>query len=110
MPFEWPAAQRQLAGRISDGLLLTQFTLDTIHVLRQPDRAAAVRCQSIRYGAAFGSSEATKRFVHRARPDGSDDNSFWSMHTALAVCASGWDVRVRGPLRAAAADSQVSRS
>src|SRR3990167_8059155 len=98
MPFEWPPAQRQLAGRIGDGLLLTQFTLDTIHVLRQPDRGAAIKCQSIRYGAALGSSEATKRFVHRTRPDGSDDNSFWSMHTALAFSASGWNVQIGVPL------------
>lgn len=101
-PFEWSPEHRRLAGLISDGLVGLQLTLDTIHTFRQPDKWAAFKCQSMRYGAALGASETTKRLVHRVRPDGTDDKSFFSMHTALAFSASGWKFEIGIPIGAAA--------
>lgn len=107
-PFKWAPEHRRLAGLISDGLLGVQLTADTIHSLREPDKWVAVRCQSMRYGAVFGSTEAAKRLVHRRRPDGSDDKSFFSMHTALAFSASGWKVEVGIPLGAGVAYGRMA--
>lgn len=102
MPFEWSPQYRAWAGHISDALVVSQVTADTVHSMRQLAKWEAVRCQSLRYAAVLGSTEATKRLVHRTRPDGSDDKSFFSMHTALAFAASGWKVEIGIPIAAGA--------
>lgn len=99
-PYEWAPKHRAIAGHISDALVGVQLTLDTIHTFRQPDKWAALKCQSMRYGAALGGAETAKRLVDRARPDGSDTKSFFSMHTALAFSASGWKFEVGIPIAA----------
>ncbi len=107
-PYEWSPAHRAIAGHISDALVGVQLTLDTIHTFRQPDKWAAFKCQSMRYGAAIGSAEATKRLVHRLRPDATDDKSFFSMHTALAFSASGWKFEVGIPIGAGVAYGRMA--
>jgi hypothetical protein len=107
-PYEWSPEHRRLAGLISDGLLGVQLTLDTIHTFRQPDKWAAFKCQSMRYSAALGAAETTKRLVPRTRPDGSDQKSFFSMHTALAFSASGWKVEIGIPIGAGVAYGRMA--
>jgi primosomal replication protein N len=43
--------------------------------------------EAARVGLAVGLAEATKHFVHRTRPNGVDQKSFFSEHTAIACAA-----------------------
>ena len=44
--------------------------------------------EGLQVGISIGSAEITKHFIHRTRPDMSDDKSFFSEHTALACVAT----------------------
>ncbi len=44
--------------------------------------------QGVQDGVVVLTSEIVKRLSHRARPNGKDDQSFWSEHTALACVAT----------------------
>ena len=107
-PLDWPPQHRALAGHISDALVGINLTMDTIHSLRQPDKWKAFRCQAMRYGAILGSTVTTKRLVHRLRPDASDDESFFSGHTALSFGASGWKVEMGVPFAGGAAYGRMA--
>lgn len=97
-PFAWPPSKRPIADSISNWVVAANLGADAIHSWRSPNRRAAFTCQAIRVGVTLGAAELTKRIVHRTRPDGSDDKSFYSMHTALAMQASGWKVQVGVPV------------
>jgi membrane-associated phospholipid phosphatase len=84
----WPQ-QRQAANILSDVTVAADLALDTWASWRAPDRRQAFTKQAIRDGAILGVSELTKRLVHRTRPDGSDQLSFYSEHTAFAASAIG---------------------
>lgn len=43
--------------------------------------------EGIRVGIAAGLAEITKLIIHRERPDGSENVSFYSMHTSLTCAA-----------------------
>ncbi|HLZ44405.1 MAG TPA: hypothetical protein VKQ05_01850 [Gemmatimonadales bacterium] len=89
-PFAWPS-HRALADWLSTGAVATSIAIDTREAWTSPDRAQAFKCEAIRIGIASGLAELTKRLVHRTRPDGSDNQSFFSEHTALAAAsATGW--------------------
>ncbi len=107
-PLDWPPQHRALAGHISDALVGINLTMDTIHSLHQPDKWKAFRCQAMRYGTILGSTVTTKRLVHRLRPDASDDESFFSGHTALSFGASGWKVEMGVPFGAGAAYGRMA--
>lgn len=47
-----------------------------------------VKHEAVHVGLSTGLAEATKLFVHRVRPNGVDDKSFFSMHTAIACSAT----------------------
>jgi hypothetical protein len=96
-PFRWPA-HTTAAARISDGLVAAAVTFDTVHALRSSDRKHALLNEACRLGLTVGVSELVKRTTHRTRPDGSDDMSFWSEHTALSMQASGWRYSVGVPI------------
>lgn len=96
-PAAWKA-QRGAADWISTGLVGLQLGADVVHVWKQPDRWSAVRCEALRIGLTVGAAEVTKRLVHRTRPDGSDQMSFFSEHTALATVAAGWNVSASIPI------------
>jgi membrane-associated phospholipid phosphatase len=93
-PLAWPAAHRHQADVASTALVIGQITADTIVNLRAADRRRALGCEALRLGLAAGAAELTKLIVHRTRPDGSDQRSFYSGHTTLAAAASGWNVTV----------------
>lgn len=97
-PLKWPAANRPIADSISNWVVAANIGADTIKSWRSADRRDAFTCQAIRIGATLGAAELAKRVIHRRRPDGSDDKSFYSMHTALAMQASGWRVQAGIPI------------
>jgi membrane-associated phospholipid phosphatase len=96
-PFRWPSHTTS-AARVSDGLVAAAVTLDTVHAWRSADRKRAFLNEGCRLGLTVGVSELVKRTTHRTRPDGSDDMSFWSEHTAVAMQASGWRYSVGVPI------------
>lgn len=92
------------ADRLSTGLVAGSLAWLTFETWRYPcmatyrstgvtlfrcDRRHAFIREAIAIGVTVGIAEATKRIVHRTRPDGSDDRSFFSEHTALASIQLG---------------------
>ncbi len=96
-PLRW-SLHPSVAAVMSDSLVIAALSLDTVHALRAPDRTHALLNEGCRAGLTIGVSEIVKRTTHRLRPDGSDDMSFWSEHTALAMQASGWRYSVGVPI------------
>jgi membrane-associated phospholipid phosphatase len=94
----WAPASRHAADVASTVTVSTQIGLDTLASLRAPDRRCALLHQGLRLGLVVGLSELVKHVVHRTRPDGSDRQSFWSEHTALAAGSRGWSVGWSVPL------------
>jgi hypothetical protein len=88
-PLAW-SNHRKLADGISTGLVAANVFGEAVHSFRSNDRRHAFGCMALRNGIAVGAAEATKALVHRMRPDGSDDNSFFSEHTAVAGVNAGW--------------------
>lgn len=91
-------AHRSLADGLSYGLVGLELAGETIDHWRQPDRGVALRCEALRVGLTIGIVEGVKRLVHRTRPDGSDDRSFYSEHAALAFVSTGWSVQASVPI------------
>lgn len=87
---EWPLSQQHTAAVVSDWLVAGQIGVDTVHSLLSENKKQALGCQAFRVGLTVAAAEATKRLVHRQRPDGSDFNSFYSEHSAIAMVSSGW--------------------
>lgn len=97
-PLQWPAANRALARHLSDGLVYGAVGLDTWHSWRAEDRRHAFGCQALRMGLSIGANLAVKNLVHRERPDGSNNYSYYSGHSSNAMAASGWNYSVGVPL------------
>lgn len=97
-PLAWASKYRPIAARASDVLVWTQITADTFNSLEAKDRRHAFGCQALRTGLVLGLTEVVKHAVPRERPDGSDNRSFWSGHTATAMSASGWRVQIGVPI------------
>lgn len=93
----WPA-HAAVANQVSNWLVAGQVTAATVDAWRHEDKRAALGCLGLRLGITIGAAETVKALVHRTRPDGSDRQSFYSEHTAIATVASGWRVFVGVPL------------
>src|SRR5688572_7667488 len=89
-PFKWPAQHRPIADTISDIAVYAQLGLDFTYVVFADDQARAFKCHALRMGLTFIGVGLTKKFIPRTRPDGSNDLSFYSGHSAFAAAASGW--------------------
>ena len=89
---------KRLADWASYTTVITNVTFDTIHSYRSIDRRKAFTRQGLRLGLTVASSEIIKRIVHKTRPDGSDDKSFWSEHSAIAATSQGWNFYIGGSL------------
>lgn len=74
---------------------------------KSSDRKSAFQCEFVRNGVLIGATELTKVLVHRTRPDGSDNKSFYSEHTALAVLNSGWKFQIGIPIAIGAGTGRV---
>ena len=90
-PLRWPS-HRPIADWLSTSAVAGQIALRAHDAWQQPDRRKALGCMALENAIGLGANELLKRLTHRMRPDGSDDKSFPSMHTALgAVNATrGW--------------------
>ena len=86
---ELPPPQRKYAEWSSDLTVAASLAADTWYSWKSPNRRAAFTCQGLRDGVIIGVTEVVKRLVHRTRPNGSDQLSFWSEHTALTASATG---------------------
>jgi len=98
-PLAWDA-HRGAADAISTGLVAGQLAAEAITSWRAPDRGKAIRCLLLRVGLTVAAAETAKHTVSRVRPNGSDDRSFFSEHTALAAVASGWRLSIGVPIAA----------
>lgn len=96
-PFRW-AAHRPIADRASDILVALQLAAEIRESWQQPDRWHALGCDAVRTAIFLAITEATKRAVHRTRPDGSDEQSFWSGHTGMTTVNGGRGWRVLIPI------------
>lgn len=80
-------ADEKVANIISYVTVGANLTLDTINSIRATDKSNAFKKQALRTSLTIGLSEVFKRIIHETRPDGSDEYSFPSEHTALS-CVS----------------------
>ncbi len=80
----WAESQRGTADRFSNITVTAALAVDVWDAWTDEDRKIALAKQAARIGAAVGLAETIKRILHRTRPDGSDDKSFFSEHTAIA--------------------------
>lgn len=94
----WSTAERHKADVASTALVFANIGLESWHTFRSADRGRAFGCQAFRMGVTITAAEVVKRTVHRTRPDGSDQMSFYSEHTALAMVNSGWRWQIGIPV------------
>src|SRR5205085_3545374 len=96
-PAAW-AHGRHIADWTSTAMVGAQLGAAVWTAARGPNRGHALGCLALQVGATIGPAEATKRLVSRTRPNGVDDKSFYSEHTALATVASGWNFQIGIPI------------
>ena len=96
-PAAWTHGRR-VADWTSTALVGAQLGAAVWTAARGPNRGHALGCLALQVGATVGPAEATKHFVHRTRPNGYDDKSFYSEHTALLTVASGWNFQIGIPV------------
>jgi membrane-associated phospholipid phosphatase len=91
-PFMWKPEHRQTAAALSWGTALGSVALDTVRSFKSEHRKTALLEQACDLGLAGLAMRTTKHFVHRERPDGSDNRSFYSGHTTYAAASArpGW--------------------
>lgn len=85
-----PTTAQSVNGAISYGTVGANLFMDSLNVLRSPDKSCAAKQEATKVGLAIGISELLKAVIHRQRPDGSDFKDFPSEHTAIAFASSGW--------------------
>jgi membrane-associated phospholipid phosphatase len=90
-PLRW-TSHEAIPQRISDGLVAAQVALAIRDAWRAPDRKHAVGCLALENGVSLGATTLLKYAIHRTRPNGDDDHSFPSGHTAMATVngTPGW--------------------
>ncbi len=87
-PVRAEADEKQVANAISWGTVLTQIGLDTYRSFKSDDKKKEFLQQGLRTGLTIGVSELLKYFIHEERPDGSDNKSFPSEHSAIGCTAT----------------------
>jgi hypothetical protein len=108
-PSAWDS-HRDVASNISNAMAYGSIALDAVDSWRSEHRGWAFACQGARLGVATAAALVVKHYVHRDRPDHSDQMSFYSQHTTTAAVSSGWSLGAQiaiplgtGYFRAAAA-------
>lgn len=84
----------QSARVLSDITVYSSIGLDSIDSFRQVDKGKAFKCQALRLGINNGVNQLVKHLVHKERPDGSDNKSFYSSHTSNSFVSSGWNYSI----------------
>jgi membrane-associated phospholipid phosphatase len=75
----------QLANILSDLTLGASLGVDTWDSFHCADRKHCFIKQAERTGVNLAAAQLVKMVIHRERPDGSDNMSFYSEHTALTA-------------------------
>jgi hypothetical protein len=97
-PSAWPAKYRNDANAFSWILVTSNVAADSVAAFRKGDRSHALKCLALRYAITSVAAHGTKYLVHRERPDGSDNKSFYSGHTAFGFVSSGWHWEIGVPI------------
>lgn len=84
----------------STTMVAVALVTETWHAWKSKSRKKAFTCMAIANSVGLLANEITKRAVHRLRPNGEDDKSFYSMHTMLAETNTHWSLKL-GSLNAA---------
>ena len=85
----WDTKNQRKADIISTVLVAAALALPcSVNGMRADTRWTCLENEGIRVGLGIGGALLVKRLVHRVRPDGSDDKSFFSGHTVLACAAT----------------------
>jgi membrane-associated phospholipid phosphatase len=87
-PFLWTPPRRPVANGISWGTAIGSVALDTVRSFKAEHRKTALLEQACGLGVAGLAMRTTKHLVHRDRPDGSDDRSFYSGHTTYSAVST----------------------
>jgi membrane-associated phospholipid phosphatase len=96
-PLKW-ASHRKLADTISTGAVGAQIAGQALTNWNGEHRKHDMLVQGCATGLSILAAELTKQVVHRTRPDGSNDRSFFSEHTAIATANAGWNLRISIPI------------
>lgn len=99
---------KKISDVISYGTVTTNIVLDSIHSLKCPDSKVCFRNQAFRLGLTVTLSQIVKKNVHKMRPDGSDDMSFWSEHTAIAAASQGYNFYIGVPISVGTGGLRIS--
>jgi membrane-associated phospholipid phosphatase len=99
-PLKWASKYQPLADHLSTATVAVNVGAQTIASLRAPDSGRAFLQQGCETGFVVLVSEVGKWLVHRTRPDGSDNKSWPSEHTAVAGANVRWAPSVAIPLAA----------
>ena len=101
-PLAWEPEHRDLAAGISNALVGVQVAgtiYQDVSTWRGGDRKPTYR-SGCAIGLALAMSETLKRAFPEIRPDGSDDKSWPSGHSAAGAALSGWRFEFGVPLGA----------
>lgn len=101
-PFLWSPPHRGTANALSWGTVWGAVALDTVRSVKADNRRTALLEQGCGLAVAGLAMRTTKHFVHRDRPDGSDNRSFYSGHTTYTAVSAGrgWEFAVLVPATA----------
>jgi membrane-associated phospholipid phosphatase len=97
---------RKAADITSTGLVLTNITGDVVTAFQSDNRKENLLHAGCRYAIAGGSAMLAKHYIPRPRPDWSDNQSFFSMHSSLAF-ASKWRAEISIPIAIGTAGGRV---
>jgi len=85
----WDKDNQRKADIISTVLVATSLAVPcTVKDMRADSRWTCLENEGIRVGISIAAAELVKHFVHRTRPNGSDNKSFYSEHTTIACAAT----------------------
>lgn len=88
-PYLPTATERKVADWVSLGTVGTSLALDFKSAWDSKDRTHDLQLFAVRAGITYGWASIAKGLVNRRRPDGSNNLSFYSMHTAYAFSTLG---------------------
>lgn len=104
----WAPEHQHTADVLGTVGVYSQIGMATFTAFKEPDRKQALLREGCALGVAVGVSQLLKMTIHEERPNGVDNKSFPSMHSAAAMAASGWRYEIGLPLAAFVGVSRVN--
>lgn len=102
-------AQHEKAANIFSNVTVgAAIGLDAINSIRDEDSKQAFIKQGERLALTVTFAELTKFLVHRTRPNGRDNKSFYSEHTSIAAASQGWNYKIGFSLTVGTAGGRVA--